>query len=203
MINWKYLVFSLIGKKINRQERLELYINNFRSMGVIIGKNVDMYDVSIDSLFPFLVEIEDDCIITGGVKILAHDASLGMFIQKYKVGKVKIHKKVFIGMDTIIMPGVEIGPNTIIGANSVVTRSIPPNSVAAGIPAKVISTLDEYLYKYNQGINSLNPSVITVDSPKLPLKDSDIDEFRESVRKNFDHLVLEKDSSTQASLETI
>ena len=86
------------------------------------------------------------------MKILAHDASLGIFVQKYKVGKVIIHGRVFIGMDTIIMPGVEIGPNAIIGANSVVTNSIPPNSVAAGFPARIICSLEEYISKYTTKI---------------------------------------------------
>jgi len=43
------------------------------------------------------------------------------------------------------LPGVEIGNRCIIGAGSVVTRSIPPNAVAVGVPARVIKTVDEYL----------------------------------------------------------
>ena len=45
------------------------------------------------------------------------------------------------------MPGVHIGDHVIIGANSIVTKNIPSNSVAVGIPAKVISTIDEYYHK--------------------------------------------------------
>ncbi len=64
MSNLKVLLYQMVGKKINRQESIEGYINKFRNMGVKIGKNVDMYGVSIDSLFPFLVEIGDDCILS-------------------------------------------------------------------------------------------------------------------------------------------
>lgn len=56
-------------------------------------------------------------------------------------GAVVIEDNVWIGRCAAIMPGVTIGRNTIIGANSVVTHDIPPFSVAAGIPAKVIKTI--------------------------------------------------------------
>ncbi len=180
-MNLKALFLSFIGKAPDRTERLHAYIDSFRKMGVKIGKNVDMYDVSIDSLFPFLVEIGDNCIITGGTKILAHDASLSIFTNQYKVGRVTIHDNVFIGMDAVIMPGVEIGPNAIIGANSVVTKTVPPNSVVAGAPARNICTLEEYLKKYEHG-SCENTNLIIADSPKLN-SDHEIVKFKEHIRQ--------------------
>jgi hypothetical protein len=52
-MNLKTLFLRYVGKTHDRAERLGSYINNFRKMGVKIRKNVDMYEVSIDSLFPF------------------------------------------------------------------------------------------------------------------------------------------------------
>ncbi len=49
-----------------------------------------------------------------------------------------------MGINSIILPGVVIGENVIIGAGSVVTKDIPNNSVACGVPARVIKNLDEY-----------------------------------------------------------
>lgn len=59
----------------------------------------------------------------------------------YRKGRVKIGSNVWIGRNVCVMPGVSIGENAIIGANAVVTHDIPANSVAAGIPAKVIRKL--------------------------------------------------------------
>lgn len=53
----------------------------------------------------------------------------------------------YIGTRTTIFPGVHIGDNTIIGAGSVLTKDIPDNVVAAGIPCKVIRSRDEYIKK--------------------------------------------------------
>ena len=53
----------------------------------------------------------------------------------------------FVGAESVILPGVTVGDNVIIGANSTVTRDIPSGSVAAGSPARVICTLEEYLSK--------------------------------------------------------
>ena len=51
---------------------------------------------------------------------------------------VIIEKNVWLGVNVTVLKGVTIGENAIIAACSVVTRSIPPNAVAAGVPAKVL-----------------------------------------------------------------
>lgn len=63
---------------------------------------------------------------------------------------VVIGNNVFIGMNSIILPGVTIGDNVIIGAGSVVAKDIPANSVCAGVPARVIKTMDEYAQKFKK-----------------------------------------------------
>ena len=150
-------------------------IERYRESGVKIGSNCNIWGATIDSLFPFLVEIGNDCTITGGVKILAHDAAPALLGKGYKIGKVIIRDKVFVGMDTVIMPGVEIGPNVIVGANSVVTKSIPQNSVAAGVPARIISSLEDYLSKSQGDIH-----------PTWPLHPGYIKELQREVKEIYE-----------------
>lgn len=65
----------------------------------------------------------------------------------YKTYKIEIFDNVFIGANSIIMGDLTIGPNAIVAAGSVVTKSVPENSVVGGNPARVISTVDEYVRK--------------------------------------------------------
>ena len=62
-------------------------------------------------------------------------------------GPIVIGNNVHIGNNAIIMPNVVVGDNVVIGCGAVVTKNIPSNSVAVGIPAKVIETIDEYKEK--------------------------------------------------------
>ena len=63
------------------------------------------------------------------------------------VGDIVVGDNVYFGLRSMIMPGVTIGDNVIIGAGSIVTKDIPSNSVAVGVPAKVISTKENYINK--------------------------------------------------------
>lgn len=60
---------------------------------------------------------------------------------------VHICRGAFIGANTIILPGTEIGENCIIGAGSTVKGKVPSDSVLAGNPARIVETLDEYYEK--------------------------------------------------------
>jgi acetyltransferase-like isoleucine patch superfamily enzyme len=58
-------------------------------------------------------------------------------------GPVIIEDNVWIGEGAVVLPGVKIGKNSIVGANAVVSKDVPPNCVVAGVPARVIKRLDE------------------------------------------------------------
>lgn len=100
---------------------------------------------------PYLITIGKNVEITAGVVFITHDGAvwtLRNFDEKYKdldvFGPIKVGDNVFIGNNAIILPGVTIGDNVVIGAGAVVAKDIPSNSVAAGVPAKVIRSLEEY-----------------------------------------------------------
>ena len=122
----------------------------FRSLGVKIGNNCHFYGPHPDMFGsePFLIEIGDNVFVTNGVRFVTHDG--GMLILRHKHPKIdvlapiRIGSYVFIGTNSIIMPGVTIGDNVVVGAGSVVTRDIESGSVCVGVPAKRIKSIEEY-----------------------------------------------------------
>ena len=95
-----------------------------------------------------ILSIGDHVTVAGGVQFVTHDGGVWVFREKEPdidvFGPIKIGNNVFIGFNSILMPGVTVADNVVIGAGSVVVSDVPPNSVVAGVPAKVIKTIDEY-----------------------------------------------------------
>jgi maltose O-acetyltransferase len=116
--------------------------------GLQCGENVNIYrsliDLGPDGRRKDLVKIGDNTTISFAC-ILTHDASAKVFTGKVRTGPVRIGKNCFIGYGSIILPHVTIGDNCIVGAGSVVTDDIPSGTVTAGVPAKRICTLEEFL----------------------------------------------------------
>ena len=148
---------SLLGKiKKHWQCRTAKgYEQWLRKQGVVIGKNLRLFNhnsIRFDITTQGLIIIGDNVSITADVSILTHDFCSSVFRQKnydYVPGrsKVVIGNNVYIGQKAMILRGVTIGDNVIIGAGAIVTKDIPSDSVVAGIPARVVCTLDEYYQK--------------------------------------------------------
>jgi acetyltransferase-like isoleucine patch superfamily enzyme len=100
---------------------------------------------------PWIITLGNNVHITSGVNFITHDG--GTLLYRNIVPDLEITKPivvgndVYIGNNVIILPGVTIGNNVVIGAGAVVTKDIPGNSVAVGVPARVIKTADEYFAK--------------------------------------------------------
>lgn len=98
---------------------------------------------------PYLIKIGDNCTITSGVNFVTHDGSACLAKdekgRRYYYAPIVVGNNVFIGINSIIMPGVCIDDNVIIGAGSIVTKSIPSGYIVAGNPAKIIGTTASYI----------------------------------------------------------
>lgn len=135
-------------KRILYRLRGEYTTEQLISMGMKVGKNFNRLNgVILDPSHCWLIEIGDHVTMAPRVHILCHDASTKQFLNYTKIGRVCIGNNVFIGASTVVLPGVTIGDNVIIGANSTVTHNIPSGMVAAGAPARVLCSTEEYLQK--------------------------------------------------------
>lgn len=121
-----------------------------------LGKNVQLIGPMNFGSEPFLISIGDDTTISFDCAFVTHDGAARVFRNLYNDknifigGPIIIGKNCFIGCRTVILPNVKIGDNCIIGAGSIVTRDIPSNSVAAGIPCKVKCNIYEFFEKHKK-----------------------------------------------------
>ena len=129
---------------------------NKRKYAARIGVNMDADSVHLYGRIawgtePWLITLGHNVHITDGVRFETHDGGTLLFrdqIPDLEITKpITIGDNVYIGNNVIILPGVSIGDNVIIGAGAIVTKSIPSNSVAVGVPARVIKSIDEYFNK--------------------------------------------------------
>lgn len=122
-----------------------------RKIGVNFRGKVFIYGKVSWSTEPWIITVGDNVHITDGVKFITHDG--GTLLYRHQIPDLEITKpivignNVYLGNNVIILPGITIGSNVVIGAGAVVTKDIPDNSVAAGVPARVIKTADAYLEK--------------------------------------------------------
>ncbi len=144
-------------KLILNRIRGEQSLSKLKSKGLIIGKNFkQMGGCIIDPSHCWHISIGDDVTFAPRVHVLAHDASTKTHLGYTKVANVSVGNRVFIGAGSIILPGVTIGDDVVIGAGSVVTTSIESSTVYAGVPAKLICSLKEYLDKEKSKMFSEN-----------------------------------------------
>ena len=146
-------IIEFIKRIIFRTCSFEKRVQLLRKDGVKIWDNCKIYpNVSFGSE-PYLIEIGNYVRITEWVQFTTHDGWIRVLRNTWelknadKFGKVKVGNNVHIGMRAIVMPWVTIGDNVVIGAWSIVTKNIPSNSVAAGVPCKVIESIEEYYEK--------------------------------------------------------
>jgi maltose O-acetyltransferase len=119
--------------------------------GLRIGRNVLIArGAVIDPGFLWLVEIGDDTTIAPGVQIIAHDASTKHLLGSSLVERVAIGRRVYLGTNAVVLPGVTIGDDAVVGAASVVRHDVPADSVAVGMPAKIVGTTKDFSARHRE-----------------------------------------------------
>ncbi|MBN1415989.1 MAG: acyltransferase [Bacteroidales bacterium] len=90
------------------------------------------YGAKLDKTYPQGIHIDEDSYVASGAIIFSHDFSRSIKANTF------IGKRCFIGANAIIMPGITVGDESIVGSGAIVTKDVPSNSIVAGNPAKII-----------------------------------------------------------------
>ena len=144
-------IFTTIIKQVQIHRNPVEY---WRKQGAIIGTGCEIHTDASLGTEPYLIRIGDNVRINENVRIFTHDGGVWVvrnLKEKYKNAdvfkRVTIGNNVHIGSNAIIMPGVSVGDNCIIGVGAIVTKDVMENSVAVGIPARVVESISEYIEK--------------------------------------------------------
>jgi acetyltransferase-like isoleucine patch superfamily enzyme len=133
-----------------RSVRTRLGIWRVRRAGAIIGDGCHFADLPCFGSHPYLITVGRNVAMAAHVTFITKDGGTHVFqhLERYrkviKYGRINILDNCVIGHSVILLPGVTIGPNSVVAAGSVVSRSIPPDVLAAGNPAKTVMTVHQY-----------------------------------------------------------
>lgn len=186
------MILNVLKQVVKKYMAKTSPVKYLRSIGVNVGENCKIFSLEPGSFGsePYLVSIGNDVIITNGVKFVTHDGSSFLFRKEHPdldvMGQISIGNNTFLGMNSIIMPGVTVGSNSIIGAMSLVSRSIPDGCVAAGNPAKVLMSTAEFkirMLERSSGTGGLSESEKKEELLKM---DVILDEKNRSWKKKID-----------------
>jgi acetyltransferase-like isoleucine patch superfamily enzyme len=142
-------VFRLLAQKLLHQAARgcipgDLRLALYRAMGVRIGQNVFVgLDTWLDDQFPELVVLEDDVVVSFRVTVVVHDDARRM--DRVEAGQaagtvapVVLKRGCYVGACALLLPGVTVGERAVVAAGAVVTRDVPPGTIVAGVPARIV-----------------------------------------------------------------
>lgn len=133
-------------EKVKKKNKRECEIERLRAIGMSIGEECYIFSDKIETAEPYLVTLGNHVTIANDVRFATHDASANFYLEDVSdlYGRIVIGDYCFIGMGSIILPGVRIGKHNIIAAGSVVTKSfLDEGVVLGGAPAKIIGNIEK------------------------------------------------------------
>lgn len=144
---------------------MNLYTSYLKFLGISVS-GCPLYicaDLKLDGTNHQSINFGNNIVISSGVQILTHDYSVNKGLislgiendyEIFRLSQVTIDDNAFIGMNALLLPGVNVGKNSIVGAGSVVTRSVPDNVVVSGNPAREVCSLEVYAGKVRTRIET-------------------------------------------------
>jgi acetyltransferase-like isoleucine patch superfamily enzyme len=129
--------FAIVLFVATRIRKIRAFIFRIKGYDISISTIIEG-SVKLDKLYPQGIHIGENTLIAGGTIILSHDHCKRVGNNNPYLVDTYIGKNCFIAVGSIILPGVKIGNEVIVGAGSVVTKNVPSNCIVAGNPAKVI-----------------------------------------------------------------
>ncbi|WP_422111212.1 acyltransferase [Haloarcula limicola] len=134
MLNYAVILVCRVSPSLRLKNRL------LRRLGVTVGTGVAWgLESTPDVFWPELITVRDDAIVGYDATLLCHE-----FLQtEYRTGEVVVGERAMIGAGAVVLPGVTVGADAQVAANSLVADDVPPGTTVAGVPAEPIERGDD------------------------------------------------------------
>jgi len=176
----------------------------FRKQGAQIGEGCSIIPTSLGTE-PYLVKIGNRVTIAGGVSFITHDGGAWIFRDEIPdiqvLGPIIIEDECVIGAHAILFPNIRIGRKSIIGAGSVVISDIPPESIAMGVPARVIGSIYKYKEKCIARWKEQKPPNIIIEEGRTWWNSKYFDRNVKLLREHLINLYWKQNESTKMAVE--
>jgi acetyltransferase-like isoleucine patch superfamily enzyme len=129
---------------------VRLRVWNVRRKGLVVADDCRFEGFPSFGSEPYLITIGKHVAMASEVSFITHDGGTHVFRHQerfrkvIKYGRITVHDNCVLGHRVILLPGVSVGPNSVVAAGAVVTRNVPPNTLAAGNPAKPVMSITQY-----------------------------------------------------------
>jgi acetyltransferase-like isoleucine patch superfamily enzyme len=139
---------DFLFRVLRRWPRLQIWF--VRKIGIEVADDCVFVDLPDFGTEPYLISIGKHVGVAKDVVFMTHDGGTRVFREQeryrkvIKYGRINILDNCVIGQRATIMPGVTIGPNSVVAAGSVVSRNVPANTLVAGNPAKPVMSIEQY-----------------------------------------------------------
>jgi maltose O-acetyltransferase len=144
-----------ITRRALERLRGETTVDRLIADGLELGSNVFIArNAYLDPGRPWLISIGDDSVVAPFAVILVHDASMRIQLGYARVAPVVIGRRVFIGANATVLPGSQIGDDSVVGAGAIVHGEVPPRSLVVGERSMAIKDLDPFLERHRKAISS-------------------------------------------------
>lgn len=161
---------------------------HFRKQGAQVGENCFIVPTDLGTE-PYMVRIGNHVCIAGGVTFVTHDGAAWVFREEVPdlqaFGPIVIEDNSIIGLRAVIFPNVRIGPNSVVGAGSVVISDVPPNTIVMGVPARPFGSLEKYREKCLERWAKQRPAGVEIEPGRTWWSSCHLAENRERLKRHL------------------
>ncbi len=163
----------------------------FRQQGAQVGERCYIVPRSL-GMEPYLVKIGNHVAIARGVLFNTHDGGPWLFRDEVPdmqvFGPIVIEDNCVIGANAILFANVRIGPNSIVGAGSIVINDVPPNTIVMGVPARPFGSVEKYKEKCLERWNTQRPPDMVLEPGETWWNSRHFEQNRRKLRRHLTQL---------------